>query len=398
MSSSRSVTAIEAGIATQPLPEGPYEVRFAETPVGVPAVPDTTVAVRPDVLLERGRSAPFTMSARPIGAEPRTVVVRRPVCTEVLIDGYAMGSVVLRWGGTRERSEAEEQVVGTARGALRTALWLARSKRIVVVGHTDPAGSDGTNAEIAAERAASVYLYASGRLDEWAQHAAAHGNDIDRACAAIACARILGHAVPAFENDGALRRALDDARQATGEASGSDAVGDYRAAAKLYDVDLARIFRSSVAELATLRSSVQWHDGGHAEVGERFPRSAAELDPVSAAGLPYALACRRTALVVLAELDAEALVDMNDFYDGTFRRTTIDAPSEARFRLQCVDPAKRARAGARVWLGTEIGVHPYEADGAGLISCDALRGERIEVVLGTDAGGSGTVLGAGTSP
>lgn len=386
------------GIAILERPEGSHEIRFV-TPLALPLPPAPADPDPPRaraVLLERGRETPFALSTVPAGADPKTVVVRRPRCTEVLIDGYAIGSVVMRWGGTRSRlGEGGCPVVGSCRGALRTALWLARGRWALVVGHADPAGSDGANAAVAAARAESVFLYASGDLDGWAEHAAGNADDLDTACAAVACARIVGEPPPGLDDAKAVRRTMDVARAAASVPPGGDAAGDFRAAAALYDLDLARILRLDLAGLASLRSLVRW-DLSHVELGERFPRPPAELDLASMIGLPYALACRRTAIVVMGDADADALEDDQELYDGTFGRTTIEAPAEWPVRVAVLDERLEPLPRGRAWIGSDTGVVEHTAGPDGIVAFEALLGERIEVVLAAAPSGDGALIDGGT--
>ncbi len=395
------ITTGPDGIGMLEIPEGTHEIAFGEGephPLLLPpADPTAQRPAAPALLLERGRDVPFSLSTVPVGAEPKIVAIRRPRCTEVLIDGYAMGSVVMRWGGTRSRLGPDGiPVVGTCRGALRTALWLARGKQAFVVGHADPAGSDGANAAVAAARAESVFLYASGDLDGWAEHAAGNADDTDRACAAIACARIVGEPPPGLDDAQAVRRTMDVARAAAGVPPGNDASGDFRAAAALYDIDLSRILRFDLAGLASVRALVRWISTGHGELGERFPRPLVELDPSAVFGLPYALACRRSAIVVLSDPDAAALDDTQELYDGTFSRTTIEAPGEWPVRIAVLDDRLESLPRGRAWIGTDVGVLEHTAGPDGIVAFDALLGERIEVVLAADPDGDGTMTDGGT--
>src|SRR5262249_38091494 len=131
------------------------------------------------------------------------VVVIRPQVTEVVFDGWAQGSSVMRWGGTRVRKDGS---VGTARGALQLALWGARGTTMGAAGHADPLGTDDDNAALAFARARSVWLFASGDLEGWTADAAANSTDLDWSCALVAASRIMGMGACALDDEEAQDR------------------------------------------------------------------------------------------------------------------------------------------------------------------------------------------------
>ncbi len=115
------------GTTSFELREGMHELRWAEPP----KLPAPELLKQPQVtrtiLLEAHRAESFWLSTG-----ERTIAIRRPRTVEVLLDGYAMGSVVMRWGGTRPRIERIDgvmtPVVGTARGAIAAFLIRAQGR------------------------------------------------------------------------------------------------------------------------------------------------------------------------------------------------------------------------------------------------------------------------------
>jgi hypothetical protein len=397
------LTTDAAGACLTPIREGSYEIRFAERPklpvLGEGPGPRT-------VLLECTRTEPFTLSTG--GA--RHVVVRRPRCTEILVDGYALGSKVLRWGGTRQRLEAGPDgplpVVGTTRAALAVALVAARGHYVVVVGHADPEGSDQSNAEVALQRSRSTFLYASGQFGLWSSHAAASASELDFSCAMIACSKILGETqdvseIPALDDPASIRRASAALRRWGGDASAGPSPSpkgtpdDWRLVAEAYELDLSRLLGVDTVDLQRIREAATWVGPGHGALGERFPRPRTEIDVASQVGVPYAVAQRRSAIVIMTRLDAEVLVHddvLEPLYDGTWRRTTLETPAEVPVVLRCVDVAGKALPHARVWLGGPLGVAAHVCDAAGAVTFLAVRGTRFDVALARGADDTGSLV------
>jgi hypothetical protein len=404
-SSWQPMSTDEDGIARIDVPDpGPYPLRFTAVP-SMPAPGPGPLGH--SVLLERQRTDAFHLSAVTKGGAPKTVAIRRPRLTEVLLDGFGLSSVVMRWGGTRPRLDGDAMVTGTCRGALRTALELAQRRHMFVVGHADPDGSD-CNAMAAAERARSVFAFLSGQFDLWAEHASLWANQVDFSCALVAFCRITGESVPACDEHGLMGREGMRAACKALHAYGGDASDgfskptgtalEWRIIAEAYDLDLARIFGADTLTLSQLRQRIFALGTYHGEVADRFPRAPETLDEASREGLPLTLASRRVAICVFESADAEEFRDAPEgidvLYDGTFHRTSIDPPAEAQVRIACVDPAGQPVAGARLWIRTRLGVAEHYADAAGIVSFVALRGESIEVVLASDAEHSGNMIDA----
>lgn len=400
----QTLTTDADGRAAITLRADTYEIRFAEPPalgpLGDGPGPRT-------ILVESNRAEPFHLST----GGPRHVVVRRPRCTEILVDGYAKGSKVLRWGGTRQRLDdgpdgAPIPVVGTTRAALATALLRGRGQYAVVVGHADPQGSDASNAEVALQRARSTFLYCSGQLDLWAAHAAGSASELDFNCAMVACSTIVTHADgtpferPALDDPAAIRRTSAALRRWGGDATAGPSPlptgtpDDWRLVAEAYEVDLARILGVETIDVERLRQQITWIGVGHGQLGERFPRPRTEIDVVSQVGLPYAVAQRRSAVVLMGRPDAEILADgdvLEPMYDGTWGRLTIDTPTEAPLVLRCVDRSGKALPHARLWLSGPLGVQCHVADAIGVVSTLTIRGTKFDVALARDAHDEGVL-------
>lgn len=330
------------------------------------------------------------------------IVVVRPAATEVILDGWAQASCVLRWGGTRVRRDG---TVGTARASLARALWASRGKTLLVVGHADPLGADADNAALAAQRASSVALFAKGDLDGWAAHAFAHATDLDWACAMVACARILGMAMPGLTD----HKALDAVHQAVraagkdGEPIPDDAppcADDWYAVGEIYETDLAALLMTDRAGLAEIRGAIRSSSPETIAAGERWPRSASEmLDPAIGLAGPPALMHRRVSLVVLGKDDGPGTLPGTDgaaLYDGTYARTVVDPPGEVLVEIAIDTPSRDPIAAAHAWIGVgSLGVFRCVAAVDGVVRFPALAGERIQVVAAFDAQGRGTMTTAG---
>ncbi len=396
-SSGQRVRTDATGRASFQVPdEGIYWFRFSQVPLALPQPKPGAVGAGGQALrVERGRTDPFGLSTSPYD---RQVAVRRPCCTEVLVDGYAEGSSVMRWGGTRWRTTAEGPVLGTMRAALRVALTAARGDAVVCVGHTDPEGSEAANDSLALERARSIALFLQGDKDGWAEHAAAHATELDEQCALVAVSKILGEAV-AFDDDDGLARTHQALLQWAGlseDGSVVEAVQEWRAIAELYETDLASFMRCDQADLEALRKSIRWYES--TSCGERWPRDlAAELDAEIGPG--QTLAQRRVGILIMDPCDdPQRVVEIPDeAYDGTYSRKPIETPAEGFFELQLRDPKGRPLPAGRAWLTNDFGVAPAVANAAGVIAFAVLVGERVVVVQATDAQRGGHVVDGGLS-
>jgi len=325
----------------------------------------------------------------------RQILVVRPAFTEVLVDGYAQGAKVLRWGGMRVRNDG---TVGTARTALRAGLWLGRGRTMCVTGHADPLGQDADNEALALVRAESLQLFASGQLDAWAQHAFANATELDFACAMAACNRILGMGPVALEDDEAIDAAFAAVRLHAGLAEDAPpAADDWRAIADLYELDLATMLFTDLAGLAALRSTISWTDPPVASLGERFPRPLAELADLAG---PVAVAHRRTTLCVFGPQDTpQVAVDAggDELYDGTYTRVSLTAPGEVMVDIAVDTVGRDPLARGRAWIGVgSMGVHEHTAAADGHIRFMTSRGDAIEVIAAFDAKGNGTMASGGT--
>ncbi len=393
-STTHSVRTDADGLVSMALEEGPYDVRFVELPLALPPRPASPVEVRRDVLVERARTEAFGITARPVGAEPRTVAVRRPAFTEVLIDGYAQGAKVMRWGGMRQRADG---TVATTRAALRLALWMGRGRTMCVTGHADPLGLDADNEALSLARATSVQLFASGRLDEWAEDAFAIATDLDFACAMVACNRILGRGPVGIEDDEALDAARAAIRLHAGlAADGPPSAADWRAIADLYDLDLAAILFTDLAGLASVRSAITWTDAPVVALGERHPQSDSELDDLASGP---DLAHRRCGLCIFGSSDApQTAVDAggDELYDGTYSRRSIIVPGEVLVDIAVDTPTREPIARGRAWIRCGgLGTHEHTAAADGHVRFMTCRGDEIEVIAAVDSQGRGTLVAAG---
>jgi len=402
-----TVTTDDTGLASVEIREGHHEIRFVTPPAIAPRRELSEIekfnARSRTILVEAHRTESFWLSTG-----ERTVAVRRPKTTEILLDGYAQGSTVMRWGGTRPRIEVVDgmplPVVGTARGAAAAFLVRAQGMHALVVGHADPQGSDEANAAVAAARARSTQLYLAGEHGSWADDAAANASEVDFACALSAFAAIMGIDRPALDDAPALEAVCAELHRFGGDATGemtmpTGTADEWRILAEAYDLDLARLLGLETFDLQRLRERITWVGQGHAELGEQWPRQPAEFlegDAASLLGLPYAIACRRSSLHVLGRADAEALAGAEDkpvpLYDGTFGRTIVETPSEVEVLIRCTDPIRAALPGARVWIRGALGVQAHVADAAGLVRFLAIRHSRFDVVMARQADQSGTLV------
>jgi hypothetical protein len=372
--------------------EGVYDV-ITRPPLRLPPCPEQHA----DGGEIYARKLPRDVETFEVGTgERRRILIARPTVTEVVLDGYAEGHSVMRWGGMRARSDGS---VGTARGALRMALWLARGRTMSVVGHADPEGSDAANDELALVRAQSVYYFASGNTDEWAAHAAAYADELDFACAMVACHRILGLGLCGLDDEERL-----DAAHAAVRASAclaDDApigVDDWKAISGLYEIDLATLLFTDLAGLAEIRSAITWADPPVVGVGERHPRPLGEL--VDLVG-PPALAHRRASLCVFGSASDTPNLAMDaggdELYDGTYRRTIVSVPGEVLVDIAVDRPSRDPIARGRAWISVGgIGVHEHTATADGHIRFLTLAGDDVEVVAAFDRHGRGAMVAAGT--
>ena len=398
-----TVTTDPQGRARLDVPDdGDYEVALPD-PIVLPPVPSDTTKTGP--VWSRKIVYDETHFMVPTGRRIDIVVVR-PAATEVILDGWAQASCVMRWGGTRVRAD---ETVGTARASLAMALWAGRGKTMLVVGHADPLGQDADNTALAGQRATSVVLFAKGDLDGWAAHAFGHATDLDWACALVACARILGMEMPGLTD----HKAQDAVHQAVrangidGEPIPDDAppsADDWRAVGEIYETDLGALLMTDRAGLAEIRAAIRWSDPETLSVGERWPRSAAEiLDPAIGLAGPPALMHRRVSLVVLGESDGPMTLPSTDgaaLYDGTYARTVVDPPGEVLVEIQIDaaqgDGSQTPIAAGHAWIGVgTLGVFRCVAATDGVVRFPALAGERIQVVAAFDAQGRGTMTTAG---
>src|SRR5262249_947145 len=148
-----------------------------------------------------------------------------------------------------------------------------KGRTMCVTGHADPLGQDSDNEALSLARAESVQLFAAGELDDWAEHALAHANDLDFACAMVACHRILGHGSIGGAGGAAIDRALALVREHAGlDPDGPRTSADWKAIAELYELDLAELMFTDHAGLAAIRTEITWADPPVAALGERHPR------------------------------------------------------------------------------------------------------------------------------
>lgn len=331
----------------------------------------------------------------PISPAPVTPLVSPEyLVTEILLDGYAQGASVLRWGGMRPRSD---QTTATARAALRVALWNARGRHLAIAGHADPLGQDDDNVELSRARATSLHLFATGQLDEWAAHAFAHANDVDLACALVACHRILGLGVASIDDGPRKASALSAVRNGAGLPSdGPITTEDWVAFAELYEVDLAALLLTDRAGLADLRRTITFTDPPLFAIGEQHPRSVDEL--VDLAG-PEAPAQRRTSLLVFSDAAQTAPAlgsDCSAVYDGTYLRTILRVPGEALVDILVKTVKGDPIASGRAWIDCgELGASLHHAGADGHIRFTTLVGDRIEVVAASFAVGGGAMVDTG---
>jgi hypothetical protein len=336
-----------------------------------------------ELVVPRGDDGPRLDPARPV--EPRHAV------TEVVLDGYAQGAAVMRWGGMRARTDG---TVATARAALRLALWNGRGKLVAVAGHADPLGQDTDNDALSRERAKSVQLFASGQLDAWAEHALAHASDLDLACALVACHRILGLGPAGIDDAPKLDAALVAMRRGAGRAvDGPVGLEDWVAFGELYEVDLAALMMTDRAGLAEIRGSVSWIDPPVVAMGETQPVELVErVDVVG----PVALAHRRCSLLVFGAADegpAAVGAGGHAVYDGTYLRTTLRVPGEVLVDIVVATPARQAIPGGRAWISCgALGAREHLASDDGHIRFTALLGDEIDVVAACNASGRGALL------
>lgn len=324
------------------------------------------------------------------------VIVEAPAVAEVLIDGWAEGAKVMRWGGMRPRVDG---TLATTRAALRVALWRGRGRTMAFAGHTDPLGQDADNDALSLERAVSVHLFAAGRLDEWAEHAFAHATDLDLRCAMVACHTILGLGPTSLDDAEALEAARSKLRDTAGlPEEGPSSVAEWRAIADAYDGDLAQMFVTDRAGLAEVRGAVRWADPPAFGVGERYPRAPDELDDREG---PTSLAHRRGSLLVLEDADAVSLRDTTGWhaiYDGTFERTVVPVPAEALVEIVVATERSEASiARGRAWISIgDLGAAEHIAGSDGSVRFTALEGDRIVVLAAFDSNGLGTMVSAVT--
>ncbi len=339
------------------------------------------------------RTPGATVSLGGLDRHHRLIVRAEPRVTEVPIDGWAQGSRVMRWGGMRPRIDG---TVGTTRAALRLGLWLGRGRTMCVAGHADPLGQDADNEALSSERGRSVYLFAAGKLDDWAEHAAGRATELDLKCALVACHAILGLG-PANLDDGealevARRQLRADAGIAEDEPLGC---ADWRAIGDAYDSDLARLLATDRGGLAEIRSTIEWTDPPYIALGERHPRPAAELaDLVGLAALPH----RRASLLLFEEPDdaSEAAGAGDLVYDGTYQRNVLTVPSEVLVQVTIARRTRESIARGRAWIDVGgLGASQYVADPDGTVRFTALAGDRIDVVAAFDADGLGTLVSSG---
>ena len=393
-STTHSVRTDANGLVSLALEEGTYDVRLVEPPLALPSAPASSTATRGDILVERGRTEPFGITARPVGAEPRIVAVRRPAYTEVLVDGYAQGAKVMRWGGMRPRADG---TVATTRAALRLALWMGRGRMMCVTGHADPLGLDSDNEALSLARAQSVQLFAAGLLDEWAEHAFANATDLDFGCAMVACNRILGRGPISFDDDQAIDQARAAVRLHAGLATdGPPSAADWRAIADLYDLDLAAILFTDLAGLAAIHSTITWTDAPVVALGERHPRPDSELRDLASGP---DLAHRRCGLCIFGSNDTpQAAVDAggDEVYDGTYARKSVVVPGEVLVDIAVDTPTREPIARGRAWIACGgLGVRDHTAAADGHIRFVTCIGDKIEVLAAVDSRGRGTLIAAG---
>lgn len=370
--------------------EDVYDVRFAKTPISLPPPPLWSKDGGWGLRVARDGSN-FSMQADQV----RDVIVVRPAVTEILIDGYAQGSSVMRWGGMRPRLDG---TIATTRAALRIALMLGRGKTMCVAGHADPLGQDTDNEALSKARATSVQLFAAGQLDDWAADAAAHATELDVGCALVACHRILGMGAAGLDDRGALASALTALQLQAGVAvhEGALTVDDWRAIAGLYAYDLATLLFTDLAGLAELQSTVKWTTPAVLALGERYPRLPEQISDLAG---PLAIVQRRCSLLVFGEMDTPQLaVDAEgvELYDGTYRRTIASVPGEVLVDIAVDTPTRDPIARGRAWIDTGgLGPREHAAGPDGHIRFMTLAGDRVRVASAFDADGNGTMTSWG---
>ena len=387
-----ATNALGLAVAEVPI-QGRYWIRFAEPPPVLPARPLLPILGKPGPIYSHRLPPSAEGFLAPTDA-PVRVVLDRPAVTEVVIDGYAQGTSVMRWGGMRPRVDG---TVATTRGALRQALWLARGRTLCVAGHADPLGSDVDNQGLSEQRAVSVQLYAQGDLDAWADHAAAHASELDLQCALVACHTILGLGPVSLEDDEALDMAHQQIRLGAGLADeapiGRD---DWRAIADLYDFDLATFMQTDIAGLAEIRGTVRWTTPGVVALGERYPKPEGEL--LDLVGLP-ALPHRRASLLIFDDTSVpQAAVDAkgDPIYEGTYTRTIVPVPGEVLVSIRVDTPRRDPIAQGRAWIDIgNLGAKEHTAHLDGVIRFMTFAGDRIRVLKAFDADGLGTMVDAG---
>lgn len=374
------------GAASVMVPEaGLYDVVF-ESPPTLPLRPAERIAL-PGPWLPRDCMCVHVDTGR-----VHTLVLARPACTEVVVDGWAQGSKVMRWGGMRPRRDG----VATTRGALRVALQRGRGRTLCVAGHADPQGTDAANDSIATERAISVQLFLLGDLRAWAEHAAMHATPLDIECALVACHLILALGGTVALDDASTGAALIAIRDASeGDPRPSDAPFDARdwlVVAELYDLDLAIFMGTNRLGLAQLREKIEWTDAPVVGLGERHPRPSEDLLGVELVALVH----RRASILVFGPSDgAQVAVDSggDEIYDGTYARTTLHVPPEALVQIRVARPTHEPIARGRAWIEVgDLGMSEYWAGVDGVVRLVTLCGDAIVVRSAFDAEGLGTMI------
>jgi hypothetical protein len=273
------------------------------------------------------------------------IVVPMPKATVFTIDAFWDGHEIFAADFHRYDRSAHEGVTGL--GCLAQILAFVRDHAdcpLLVVGHSDPGGSQGRNTEVSELRAASVMTLLAGDEDAWVGLCADWAPTDLRRVLTWAKDRLgwntdpggLGGAWDSTCED-ALQRFRDAASAwlQSGGLGGSASLSDWALVYRIYDRLLAEALGMRPVELAELRAGIRWIEPRRLPLGEAWPRYVPT-------GAQDAESLRRVEVMAFApDVDLGTLADGQAIYgdDASVVLDYVAPPRRAIVELRLVDTA-----------------------------------------------------------
>ena len=378
------VTDAEGRLHLKTPNEGRHKLELLDDLIKLP-VPPTEPTQTEGYDLRRDQSEYIELSDN----KAHTLVVQRPRATVLGLDGWWENQKVMVFQGARQTDFGPV----TVRGILRQAMSVyQRGQEVHVVGHADTKGGTSDNDALALERAKSVYLFLSGKRQEWAEHAHANADDATMQAALywigmntlVECdpGPVDGDWGPASDFGLMMLRI-----EAGLPPNGPRSVDDWAAIFDHFDQALADLMYLDRSGLNDIRTLMTFTDPE--SKGERFPVDAPDLND-------YESPVNRRVDIVFCDYGATPQPNTDELYDKTFVLRHLVVEPEWPVKIIVTKPSLEPLpfACAHLQIGP-LGLRRFVADPAGLIELVVLRNDRIQVLFATDPGGTGKIINGG---